>query len=272
VKPLTSNSDAFLSSDELQLRTQADARQRHREWESLRESRKRDPSLIVYFAFQPDAQSDRTIANEAASKLSGSDGTLVGCQWTSGRWPGKQALDFRQVSDRVRLKIPGDFDALTMAVSVRVDALPNKFNSLLMSDSWDEFEGHWHIDSKGTFELGVQGPSRKNWVHYHAPSRFKTDLLGRWTHVAVVYDRADRQVSQYVNGEMISTLPMDLDVPLHIGDCEIGNWNPTTRPHRNPVRFLSGRIDEFLVYSRALSKDEIAQLAGVDQSQPSRGP
>ena len=44
------------------------------------------------------------------TKLPGSDGTVVGCQWTEGRWPGKKALEFQQVSDRVRLKMPGEFE------------------------------------------------------------------------------------------------------------------------------------------------------------------
>ena len=56
----------------------------------------------------------------------------MGCSWATGRWPDKQGLEFRQVSDRVRLHIPGEFEAMTLMAWVRVDALPNKFNSLLM--------------------------------------------------------------------------------------------------------------------------------------------
>jgi len=217
--------------------------------------------VVLYYTFEPEGDWSRSLANQALKNLPGSDGTVVGAHWTEGRWPGKKALEFHQVSDRVRLQVPGEFDAVTMAMWARIDDLPNHFHSLFMTDSWDDFEGHWHIDSSGTIELGVQGAERKNGVHYYATNQFNRDLLGQWVHLAMVYDRANGQVTQYVNGNSVSVLPIALDTALRFDACELGNWNPTTRKHNYPVRFLTGRIDEFTFYSRALTASEIANLA-----------
>lgn len=261
VRLLESDSGAFLTSHELLARTQAEARRRQRNWEAASAERRADPSVVLYYTFEPEDDWSRSLVNQAAKKSPESDGTVVGCHWTDGRWPGKKALEFHQVSDRVRVQVPGEFDAVTMAMWARIDDLPNHFHSLFMTDSWDDFEGHWHIDSSGTIELGVQGAERKNGAHYYATNQFNRDLLGQWVHLAMTYDRASGQVTQYVNGNTVSVLPISLDTALHFGACELGNWNPTTRKHHYPVRFLTGRIDEFTFYSRALTAIEIANLA-----------
>jgi hypothetical protein len=264
---ISNDSKSFMTSQELLARSQAEARRRQRIWKQQSESRAKDPGVLVYYTFEPTDDWSRTLENQALSSLPGSDGTVVGCQWTEGRWPGKRALDFRQVSDRVRLAVPGEFEAITMAIWARIDSLPNKFNSLLMSDSGDQFEGHWHINSKGTLELGVQGPERNRWTHYYAPDALHKDLLGRWVHLAIVYDRAGGQVTHFVDGRAVSTVPIEFDAPVRFGECELGNWNPTTtRKHNHPIRFLSGRIDEFIMYSRALTANEVLTLA--TESQP----
>src|SRR5947207_7903177 len=44
-------------------------------------------------------------------------------QWVEGRWPDKHALEFRSVSDRVRVSVPREFESLTLAPWVRVQGL-----------------------------------------------------------------------------------------------------------------------------------------------------
>lgn len=263
---ISSDPKAFRTSHELIVKAEADARRRQRTWRSSIEEKRRDRSLLVYYTFEPENEWSRTLENQASTKLPGTDGTVVGCEWTEGRWPGKKALDFRQVSDRVRLTVPGDFDAITMAMWAKIDALPNKFHSLLMSDSGDEFEGHWHINSEGTIELGVQGPERNRWTHYYAVEAYRPEMLGKWAHLAVVYDRAAGQVMHLVDGTMVANLQMDFQAPLRFGDCELGNWNPTTRKHNHPIRFMTGQVDEFMMYSKALTASEISVLA--DEGRP----
>ncbi len=82
----------------------------------------------------------------------------------------------------------------------------------------------------------------------------------------MVYDRNGGFVTQYVDGRAVVREPVLLDIPLRIGDAEIGNWNVRSGRSRQPIRNLSGCIDEFLLFSRPLSGQEIEQL--YTQSRP----
>jgi hypothetical protein len=200
------------------------------------------------------------LRDEAGGRQAPADGAIVGCAWAAGRWPGKQGLEFKRVSDRVRLHVPGEFESLTLMAWVRVDALPNRFHSLFMTDSWEEAAPHWHISDAGKLELGVQGPGRRNGTHYYSPRVFTPDRLGQWTHLAVVYDREAGQVTHYVDGQPVSQEEIKLDQVLRLGSAEVGNWNSAARRHNHPVRYFSGCIDEFLLFSRALGAEEVARL------------
>src|SRR5439155_536546 len=123
------------------------------------------------------------------AKEPGRDGAIVGCNWGPGRWPGKHALEFKGVSDRVRLQVPGAFDSITLVAWVRVDGLPNGNNSLLMCDGWDEGGMPWQIGEDGKLILGVRGPAGTVNGHYHALGAFGPERLKQWTLLVTVYDR-----------------------------------------------------------------------------------
>jgi hypothetical protein len=214
---------------------------------------------VVYFPFRADKPWSRTLPDQASGRP-GHDGVIVGCSWVPGRWAGKQGLEFKRVSDRVRFHVPGRFDSLTLAAWVRVDALPNRFNSLMMTDGWDEGAPHWHISADGKIELGVQGPNLKAPAHFYTPEVFPRERLGRWTHLAVVYDAEGRLVRHYVDGGLVQEEATKFDLPLRLGDVEIGNWNVGPRRHNHPIRYFSGCMDEFLLFARALGADEIKRL------------
>lgn len=263
VSAIAADPTGFSSAADLAERQRQELRRRKEEWLAASESLRTDPSLVVFYTFQ-NTDSDaygRTLLNQVTRQQHSQDGVIVCCQWVNGRWPGKQALDFKQVSDRVRFHVPGDFDSLTLAAWIRVDALPNRFNSLMMTDGWEANEPHWHISDSGQLELGVQGPNKKNGVHYFGPEVFTSDRFGKWSHVAVVYDRGTGEVTHYVDGEPVSRQPIKLNIPLRLGDVELGNWNIASHSHNtSPIRFFSGCIDEFMLFSRPLGDDEIKRM------------
>jgi hypothetical protein len=258
--PIAVSPGAFKTAQELGRQLQEDTSRRQREWLKASIGLRQDPSVLVYFPFQSEQPWNRTLADLALGHEEPRDGAIVGCSWVTGRWPGKQALEFKRVSDRVRVKLTGMHDALTMMAWVRVDALPNKFNSLFMTDSWEEFAPHWHISNQGTIELGVQGPGRKNGVHYYADAAISEDRLGQWLHLAVVFDRAGDRVTHYVDGQPVQQEAVKLDAPLRLMDGEIGNWNVGNRRHNHPTRYFSGAMDEFMIFGRALTDAEVERL------------
>jgi ferric-dicitrate binding protein FerR (iron transport regulator) len=250
---------AFRTADDVEAAHAAEVARRQKVWRDASAALRRDPTLRVYFPFEPDPAGGRTLRDQAGGRRQPADGAIVGCSWATGRWPGKQGLEFKRVSDRVRLHIPGEYDALTLMAWVRVDALPNRFNSLLMTDSWEEAAPHWHISHDGKLELGVQGPQRHNGAHYYSPVVFPPDRLGQWTHLAVTYDREAGLVTHYVDGQPVSQEAIKLDITLRLGNAEVGNWNVGARRHQHPVRYFSGCIDEFLLFARAMDEQEVAR-------------
>jgi hypothetical protein len=260
VQPIKSNPAAFMTAQDLAERSQEQTRLRQKEWRETSEALRKDPSLLVYYTFQADQPWSRTLLDQAGGRKQPKDGAVVGCTWGPGRWPGKDGLEFKRVSDRVRLHVPGEFDSITLMAWVRVDSLPNRNNSLMMSEGWEEGEMHWQIGDNGMVILGLQSSPKGRGAHYHAYEVLTPERFGQWIHLALVYDRENELVSQYVDGRRVVQQPIEFDIPLRIGDAELGNWNVATHRNSTPVRNLNGCMDEFMLFSRALSEQEIEQL------------
>lgn len=265
-RTIASDSAAFRTAQDLATRRDAELRQRQRDWIENSDRWKRDPSLLVYYTFQPEQSWSRTLINQAAGRQHDHEGVIVGCRWGDGRWPGKKGLEFKQVSDRVRLRVPGAFDALTFAAWVRVDALPNQNNSLFMTDGWQSGCPHWQIGRDGKLILGVKDPHNIANAHYHAPGALTAQRWGQWVHLAVVYDRGAGLVTQYVDGRAVMQEPVLFDAALRLSNAEIGNWTVGSPNSRQPIRNFNGCIDEFMLFSRSLCGPEIEQL--YDKGRP----
>jgi hypothetical protein len=267
IRPIQPDPAAFRTAQYLDARLAEETRRRQRTWMEASTALRQDPRLLVYYTFQDEPAGSRTLLDQAGGRQQPRDGVIVGCRWGDGRWPGKKGLEFKQVSDRVRLHVPGEFEALTLMTWVRVDALPNQFQSLMMTEGWYEGGPHWHISSAGILELGVQGHNNRGGVHYYSPAVFTPERLGHWMHLAVVYDRdGDKKVAHYVDGQLLHEEPLKLDIGLRLGDADIGNWNVGSRRHNHPIRYFSGCMDEFLLFKRALGAEEIHRL--YEQGRP----
>ena len=255
----TANPAEFLALDELDARNADSLRTEFARWRERGATLNRDAGLLVRFDFQ-DAAGSRRLRNAAADSEV-ADGSIVGATWTQGRWPGKQALEFRNVSDRVRLAVPGEVAALTLSAWVRVHGLDRAFNSLFMSEGWGERRVHWQITRDGRVRLGVAGRGQERHVDYDTPVLFRPERFGRWTHLAVVFDSERREVRHYADGELRVRLPLEDASPLRPGMAELGNWNDQRRQGGVAIRHLSGAMDEFTLWSRPLSDAEIQKLA-----------
>jgi hypothetical protein len=260
VRPIELNPAGFQTAQDLAARSREATRRRQQDWLAASEALRRDPSLLVYYPFEAEQPWSRTLLDQARGRQQPQDGAIVGCSWAAGRWQGKRGLEFKRVGDRVRLHVPGEFDALTLAAWVRVDALPNRNNSLFMTDGWKEGAAHWQIGDAGMLILGVKAPREVRNAHYHAPGVLTPERWGQWLHLAVVYDRLGGLVTQYVDGRSVMQEPVLLDIPLRLGDAEIGNWSTGPGGSRQPIRNFSGCMDEFMLFSRPLSAVEIEQL------------
>jgi hypothetical protein len=236
-------------------------------WRGAARERNADSALLLRFDFESFPAS-RALPNVAARGELAGDGTIVGCEQTEGRWPGKGALGFHSVGDRVRIHVPGQLRSVTLAAWVRVDGLDRTFNSLVMSQGYDAGALHWQINQQGVVHIGVRGSDKSSTHDYGTPVVFTPDRFGRWTHLAVVFDADAGQVTHYVDGAPAARLPIRSPVALQIGYADIGNWSVGKHSTIYPVRHFSGRMDELAVFSRALADGEIQELYQTSAPQP----
>jgi hypothetical protein len=208
--------------------------------------------------------------NASGRKDAALDGTIVGCQWTEGRWPDKHALEFRSVNDRVRLNIPGEYESLTLAAWMRVQGLDRQINSLFMSDGFEAGTVHWSIRHDGVLGLTAIGSEPGRYQICASPPALTLNQFGLWVHIAVVIDGGAKHVIHYLNGVPVSDDSLNIKPPFRIGVAELGNWNAKGFPKNDPfmIRNFSGAMDEFCLFSRALKGDEIRALYSTGKPQP----
>ena len=264
---ITANASGFASLFDLQGKSVAAESSRYDQWRASSQRLNQDPSLLVHFDFEHAAPSDWRLHNASRESAAVPDGTIVGCQWVEGRWPTKPALEFRGVSDRVRLSVPGEFESLTLAAWVRIHGLDRQFNSLFMCDGFDAGTLHWLIRKDGVLGLTVIGAGAGNYQIVASPSVLGLDQFGMWLHVAVVLDGGARRVTHFVNGQRVSEKRLKIHSPFRIGTAELGNWNARGFPDNDPfmIRNFSGAMDEFCLFSRALPDAEIRALYSSDK-------
>lgn len=259
---------AFASLFNLQVKSVAAEARRCNQWRAASVRLSRDPSLLVHFAFEHET--DWRLPNTSSHSSTLPDGAIVGSQWIEGRWSHKRALEFRNVNDRVRLSVPGEFEALTVAAWVRVQGLDRKLNSLFMSDGFDPGTIHWLIRNDGVLGLTVIGHETNQFQICASKPVLTLDQFGMWLHLAVVLDGNSRRVVHYVNGLPVDENALKIKPPFRVGAAELGNWNTRGFPREDPfmIRNFSGAIDEFCLFNRALKRDEIGALYSAGKPQP----
>lgn len=275
-----------LSLEKIQVPSPADFLQDHStrrsnrltQWLSSTEELKQDQSLIAYYQMHvmhsdPRGVPGNELLNLAQSTAAVRVGAIVGCERTNDRWGrAESALDFSRMGSRVRVSIPGEYDGLSLYCWVKLNSLDRWFNSLFLTDGHEVQEPHWQIMNDGRlffsvkkFNSSQKNPPRNDKYHFYSPVFWDASLSGKWLMLATVYDPASKGVTHYLDGKILSheAVPSEYLVEkVKIGPASIGNWSePMYRTDPEfVVRNLNGSIDEFAIFGRALSAEEIANL------------
>jgi|GEM_PF-323332 len=291
---LTADSKRFVGQNEIVGRLQDARKSRREEWLLWSEQRRKDPRLVALYQLgqlnQPsnnvDWRSDRRIANLAGSQLTqkndasqtpiaapvASGGAVVAAVRTTDRWQHRDgALDFSPTGSRVRLTVPGEYQSLTLMCWVKINSLDRWYNSLFLTDGHNLHEPHWQIMDDGRLFFSVK--KRDDWnpdigekdKHvYYSPAIWDNSLSGRWIMLSTVYDVDARRVTHYMNGQLKSEeeIPEEYLVErVSIGNASLCNWSlPERDEPKFAVRNLNGSLDEFALFSAALSADEIQEM------------
>ncbi len=246
------------------------------EWNAMASSMASDPDALACFNFDGDPDWQRMVKSGLPAAERTSHGQLVGAARTAGRWPGKRAVEFRGLSDRLRFSVPGAHPALTLMVWVRVDSLPNDYNSLLLPTEYAAGSVHWAIERGGEIRFtmlndldstlileGWDGP-------VSGPAITRMDY-GRWVFLVTTYDSASGRVNHYCDGRHIGSGEFQHRLPAVLGNVEFANWGAANgkdatnqwfqrQAPEHLVRNFVGRLDSLTILRRALGPEEISTL------------
>jgi len=192
----------------------------------------------------------------AAKDLSGSgnDGTLMGnAQWVEGHFgTGLELLelgDFVEVADSDSLDVEA---GLTLAIWAKINDLPDSSCALFMKSTAYMLHTTTSDDGVKVDPLIFIGADYGGWptpVNVSAP-------LGEWHHYAATYD--DGKYAIYVDGVYVDGYDRVVSGNIDVDDnpLAIGRDNRPDCSQRNSPCI----IDEAMVWSRALSEDEVTQI------------
>ncbi len=241
--------------------------QRRQAWSDSAEAVSGDRRMIAYYPMNQSKEWGRQLLDESHSGL---DGTVVSARHDADRWgQSGSALNFSPAGSRVRVSIPGEHRSMTFYCWARIDSLDRIYNSLFLTDGHELNEPHWQIMSDGRLFFSVKrrdtsSGSRKDKHIAYSPSFWDPSQSGKWFQIATVYNVDEQTTTHFVNGEAISQDRISDEYivdTVRIGAASIGNWNEPTRADPNfALRNLNGAIDEFAIFSDALSASEIAAL------------
>jgi hypothetical protein len=270
VQQIPVNPRIFPKEEDLVRKHALESKARLEAWKSHAARLARDPATALFWGFEDRPAWNAPLKNEALNAAPESEGVVVGAAACTGRWPGKPALEFKSLGDRLRLNVPGRFESLTLMVWARVDSLPNAYNSLLMPTRYQTGSFQWNIERSGRLRLWIYGTPPNNGSKSAEPfaSRVMSSAdYGVWQHLVTTYDSPTGTAVHYRDGQVMGQASFPKNLPALLGEMEFGNWGARedlpehgwirNQPENLKTRNFVGRIDELAILSRALDAGEI---------------
>ncbi len=227
---------------------------------------KQDKRLVVHFPMNEATAGQ--LKNKSGNLGAVGSASISGATWVPGRFQGKPALSFDAPGDAVRIDVPGEFDAITLCAWIRIHSLPNFYNAIFTSDNFQPGNVHWQVEGTGGMNLGVSWEQGR-WSGLYSRTPVATNPAGKWLHLATTFDTRSGKCVHYVNGILLGefTAEPNAGVKIRIGQASLGNWFDPPQGDEHPLRPWNGEIDSFMLFSEALTPEEIKRLH-TDTSAP----
>ena len=248
-------SEAFIGTADLAFRSKEDSQSRYASWVQLSDEISQGANAALYYSFDNHSSWDRVLKNRTTPGAAALDGAIIGCKWTEGRWPGKAALAFKRKNDRVRLDLVERLSAFTLSAWLKLDGVQDKISPIFCSENFLSGSASWYINPKGQLVLEVIANGRK--TLYQSATAFRSERIGKWAHIATVYDLEKKKVSHFINGRPFSHEKTKLDATISFANASLGYLS---RKKPNGRTSLQGSLDEFAIFKVSLPESEIRRL------------
>ena len=218
-----------------------------------------DADLVIYYSFNEDTQKDDDVLDVSGN---GNDGFLHGS-------------DLEIVAGKVggAISLPGD---AAQYISVREHMYSDPYGEFTIA-SWVKtgvrgMVASWDRSEFFRFAVGddVGGNNGTTFVAFDTCCPCCHDWFGetdvaddQWHHIAATFDGGDQRI--YVDGVLDAQVDGPADVigagAARFGFIGIGSEAGAFDANVGPTWAFNGLLDEFLMFHRPLSADEIAHLA-----------
>ncbi|MEO5367541.1 MAG: LamG domain-containing protein [Magnetococcus sp. WYHC-3] len=192
-------------------------------------------NLVLYYSFTTPTN----IVADASGK--GNNGTVQGATWTAqGKIGGAYVFDGN-----------GYINCITYSAWIKPNVLEDYRAIFGKGLDYVSTATMFYVKATGKLGCSVRANS---YVSYDGTGRY-TLTTGVWYHVAIVYD-SHSGLKAYVNGRLDQSVAPDGALGTAPDLFYVGNY-----PTINFNRKIKATIDEVMVFNRALSENEIKQLA-----------
>jgi len=222
--------------------------------------------LVAYYPFYGNANDESG---------NGHDGTVFGATLTSNRFgTSDSAYLFDGIDDYISVDYTAAFQLPVITVSAWI--LPSIDLASATSVASVATRGEDINTDRAAFSLYVNPPTSpwgQGLTAFYEDAGdgeqvFDTNIypqIGIWTHLAASR-AANGTLSIYINGSLVGDQWFSTPAPASncFQDLLIGAyWYRPTAPTAVITSFFTGAIDDVLIYNRALSDDEIEELANL---------
>lgn len=231
----------------------------------LQKKQKRDelldhtPDLVARFDFNR-AENGRIPNSAINGKDYLSDAVISNCQQINGRFRTLNATRFHSRSDLAVFQNDIPFESITLFARIRIRQLPNEGNVLLSSNDFLKKPGTpvWQITRSGIVQLQITQNAHSDPGCFNSDPVISQKSFGTWITLAVTADAKNKTITHYCNGKKITTIPWKKPLPLILSEGTIGNL--TQLKTANNGRFFFGDFEEFQIWQRALTEQEIQNM------------
>ncbi|MHC4505003.1 MAG: LamG domain-containing protein, partial [Planctomycetota bacterium] len=165
--------------------------------------------------------------------------------------PGRVGSCYKFDGSSSHVEVPSlglTFTKATFAVWVNIDEIQQNNDSIIHTDDYEGGSVHYMFGGSRSVYFCVQGCGKPR-----SKTVFTADDIGKWVHVAATYDSTvSPPITHYRNGLPDGTggkkgRTLDFTSPSDIGSLDTSRW-------------FKGRMDDFRIYDRALSAEEMKAL------------
>ena len=147
-----------------------------------------------------------------------------------------------------------EFESISLSTWIKWDGLTGNVSGIWGADGSGSGIGHFEINRTGAGDLRLRlanmGPTSN---YFRVPNAIS---VGEWTHVGATYNAENCRARLYINGQIVNE---------RVGECagtlRWDSWHKLGNSHvASNDRGFDGTVDEFTMWDREVSPDEMAAL------------